>query len=76
MLAKNNICSVENYLRGNTDRQEFENDEQNVDVPPLEKFLGTPVNDRAFSLRFFVIFVLSLIANYWLLYVLLISVAK
>jgi len=70
MLAKTNICSVQNYLRGNTDRQEFENDEKNVDVAPLEKFLGMPMNDRAFSLRFFVISVLSLIANYWLLYVL------
>jgi len=36
-----------------TDRQQFENDEQNVDVAPLEKFLRTPMNDRACSLPFF-----------------------
>ena len=43
---------MQNYLRGNTDGQQFENDKQNVDVPPLEKFLRTPMNDRAFSLSF------------------------
>jgi len=32
MLTKTNICSTSNYLRGNNDRQSFENDEQNVDV--------------------------------------------
>jgi len=29
---------VKNYLRGNTDRQQFENDEQNVDVLPWKNF--------------------------------------
>ena len=53
MSTKTIICSVQNYLRGNTDRQLFENDKQNVDVPPLEKFLWTPMNGRAFSLSFF-----------------------
>jgi len=71
MLTKTNICSVKNYRRGNTDRQEFENDKHNVDVPSLEKFLRTPMNDRAFSL-----FVLSLITNCSFLSVLLLSVAK
>jgi len=56
MLTKASICSVQNYLRGNTDRQQFGNDKQNVDVPPLEKFLRTPMNDRAFSLSFFRVF--------------------
>ena len=37
MLTKTNICSVQNYFRGNADRQQFENDEQNVDVAPLGK---------------------------------------
>jgi len=44
----------------NTDRQQFANDKQSVDLPLLEKFLRTPMNDRAFSLSFFV---LSRIAN-------------
>ena len=48
MLTKTNICSVQNYLRGNIDCQQFENDKQNVDVAPLENFLRTPLNDRAF----------------------------
>jgi len=74
MLTKTNICPVQNYLGGNTDRQQFENDKQNVDVPPLENFLRTPMNDSAFSL--FVTFVLSLITNCLFLFVLLISVAK
>jgi len=74
MLTKTNICSVQNYLGGNTDRQQFENNKQNVDVSPLEKFLRTPMNDRAFSL--FVTFVLSLNTNCLFLSVLLISVAK
>jgi len=74
MLTKTNICSVQNYLEGNTDRQQFENDKQNVDVPPLEKFLRTPINDSAFSI--FVTFVLSLITNCLFLSILLISVAK
>ena len=65
---------MQNYLGGNTDRQQFENDKQNVDVPPLENFLRTPMNDSAFSL--FVTFVLSLITNCLFLFVLLISVAK
>jgi len=34
MLAKTNICSVQNYLRGNTDGQQFENDKENADVAP------------------------------------------
>ena len=74
MLTKTNICSVKNYLGGNTDRQQFENDKQNVDVPPLEKFLRTPMSDSAFSL--FVTFVLSLITNCLFLSILLISVGK
>ena len=53
MLTKTNICSVQNYLRGNTDRQQFENDKQNVDRYPLDKFLRTPMNDHDFSLSFF-----------------------
>jgi len=32
MLTKTNIFSVQNYLRGNTDGRQFENDKQNVDV--------------------------------------------
>ena len=32
MLTKTNICSVQNYLRENTDRQQFENDKQNAYV--------------------------------------------
>jgi len=67
---------VQNYLRGNTDRQQFENEKQNVDVAPLEKVLLTPMHDRAFSLSLFVIFVLSLITNCFFISVLLISVAK
>jgi len=77
MLTKTNICSGQNYLGGNTDRQQFENDKPNVDVPPpLEKFLRTPMNDRAFSLSLFVTFALSLITNCLFLSVILISVAK
>jgi len=34
MITKTNIYSVQNYLRGNTDRQQFENDKQNADVAP------------------------------------------
>ena len=69
---------MQNYLRGNTDPQLFENDKQNVDVASLEKFLRTPLpmKDRAFSLSLFVIFVLSPITNCLFLSVLLISVAK
>ena len=74
MLTKTNICSVQNYLRGNTDPQLFENEKQNVDVASLEKFLRTPMNDSAFSL--FVTLVLSLITICLFLSVLLISVAK
>ena len=76
MLTKTNICSVQNYLGGNTDRQQFENDKQHVDLEPLEKFLLTPMNDRAFSLSFFRYFRASLITNCFFLSVLLISVAK
>ena len=47
---------MQNYLRGITDRQQFENDKEYVDVAPLEKFLRTPMNDRAFSLSFFRVF--------------------
>jgi len=75
-LTETNICSVKNYLRGNTDRQQFENDKQNVDVSPLEKFLRTPMNARAFTLSLFVAFVRLLITNCLFLSVLLISVAK
>ena len=57
MLTDTIICSVQNYLRGNTDRQQFENEKQNVDVASLEKVLRTPTNDRAFSLPLFVTFV-------------------
>jgi len=54
MLTKTNICSVQNYLRENTDRQQFENDKQNADVAPTpDEFLRTPTNDRASSLLFF-----------------------
>jgi len=42
MLTKTNIYSVQNYLRGNTDRQQFENDKQNVDVAPWKIFCGRP----------------------------------
>jgi len=45
-------------------------------LPPLEIFLRTPMNDRAFSLSLFVTFVLLLITNCLFLSVLLISVAK
>ena len=67
---------MQNYLRWNTDHQQFENDKQNVDVPPLEKFLRTLTNDYAFSLSLFVNFVLSLITNCLLISVLLISDVK
>jgi len=41
MLTKTNISSVQNYLRGNTDRQQFENDKQNADIaPPRKNFCG------------------------------------
>jgi len=76
MFTKTNICSVQNYLRGNTDPLLFENDKQNVDVPLLEKVFRTLMNDRAFSLSLFVTFVLSLITNCFFLSVLLISIAK
>jgi len=67
---------VQNYLRGNTDRQQFENEKQNVDVSPQEKVLRTLMNDRAFWLSLSVTFLLSLITNCLFLSVLLISVAK
>ena len=45
---------MQNHLRGNTDRQQFENDKENANVAPTpEKFLRTLMNDRAFSLSFF-----------------------
>jgi len=56
MLTETNICSVKNYLRENTDRQQFENDKQHVDLAPLENFLRTPMNNRAFSLLIFCCF--------------------
>jgi len=37
MLTKTNICSVQNYFRGNTDPQQFENHKQNSDFVPLGK---------------------------------------
>ena len=37
MLTKTNICLVQNYLRRNTDRQQFENEKQNIDVAPPGK---------------------------------------
>jgi len=37
MLTKTNICSAQNYLRGNTDRQQFENEKRKVDVYPPGK---------------------------------------
>jgi len=64
---------VLNYLRENTDRQQLENDKQNVDVPPWKNFCGRPWMIVLSRFRFFV---LSLITNYLLLSVLLISVAK
>ena len=76
MLTKTNICSVQNYLRGNTDPQVFETDKQNVDVGSLENYLRTPMNDRDFSLSFFVTFVLSLITSCLFLSIFLISVAR
>jgi len=76
MLTKTNICSVQNHLRGNTDRQHFENEKQNVDVAPLEQVRRMLMNDRAFSLSLFVTFVVSLITNCLFLSVHLISVAK
>ena len=45
---------MRNYLGGKTNRQQFVNDIQNVDViHPLKKFLRTPMKDHAFSLSFF-----------------------
>ena len=77
MLTKTNIFSVENYLRGNTDRRQFENDKQNVDVsPPLEKALRTPMNDRVFSLSCFRYFRALPHYEYLFLSVLLVLVAK
>jgi len=67
---------VKNYLRANIDRQQLENDKQNVDLASLEKFLRMPMNERAFSLSFFVTFMISRIMNCVFLSVLLISVAK
>ena len=65
--------SVREKHNRNTDCQQFANDKQCVDLPLLEKFLRTPMNDRAFSLLFFV---LSRIANCLFLSVLSISVSK
>ena len=48
---------MQNYFGGNTDRQQFENDKENVDVaPPPGKILRTPMNDLAFSLSLFLYF--------------------
>jgi len=40
MLTKTNICSAQNYLRGNTDRQQFENEKQSRRFPLWKKFCG------------------------------------
>jgi len=37
MRTKTYICSVQTYLGGNTDRQQYKNDKQNVDVAPTGK---------------------------------------
>jgi len=37
MLTKTNIYLVQNYLRRNADRQQFENEKQNIDVSPPGK---------------------------------------
>jgi len=37
MLTKTDIYSVQNYFKGNTDRQKFENDKQKVDLAPPGK---------------------------------------
>ena len=42
MLTKTNICSVQDDVRANTDRQQFENDEQNVEVSPWKYLCGRP----------------------------------
>jgi len=77
MLTKTNIFSAQNYLRENTDRRQFENDKQNVDVAPCwKKLCGRPGKIVLSRFRFFVTFVLYLITNYLFLSVLLVSVAK
>jgi len=63
MLTKTNICSGQNCLRGNTDRQQFENDKQNADVTPQKKFCRRPWMIVLSRFRFFVTFVLSLTTN-------------
>jgi len=45
MLTKTNIGSVQNYLGGNTDRQQFENDKQNVDVADFSDSRDTFFSD-------------------------------
>jgi len=37
MLTTTNIWSVQKYLGGNTDRQQFENERRNVDVASPRK---------------------------------------
>jgi len=76
MFTKTNICSVEIILEGTLIVSKFENDKQHVDLAPLEKFLRTPRNDRAFSLLVFRYF--CAFTHYELLFlsVLLISVSK
>jgi len=64
---------VQNYLRWNTDRQQFENDKEYVDVPPWKNFCGRPWMIVLSRFRFFVF---SLITNCLLLSVLLLAVAK
>jgi len=41
MLTKTNIFSVQHYLRGNTDRRQFENDEMST-LSPAGKSSADP----------------------------------
>jgi len=76
MLTTTNIWSVQKYLGGNTDRQQFENGNQNVDVASPRKRSAEAHEWSCFSHSLFVTFVFSLITNCLFLYVLLISAAK
>jgi len=77
MLTKTNIFSVQNYLRGNTDRRQFENDKQNVDVAPRwTKLCRRPWMIVLSRFRISVTFVLYLITKCLFLSVPLVSVAK
>jgi len=53
MLTKTNICSVQNYLRGTLIVSYLKMMNKMSRMPPLEKFLRTPMNDHAFSLSLF-----------------------